>query len=235
MSFKKNSHKVGSKGGKSLEGMEGVEYDGIDSEGFDGDVGSSVDAQSLDSRSVGEPMSKKEVDVGSVTGMVSASFNEYVNVDFSSVNMPKTDVVMNTSINIGDIPVPVSENPILTPSVSPSKNPRILKRGEILCDGGVKADAAFSFKKVDKWPSLGNSSKSMSESGVGNTSNEAQVVNDTMMSENIEPAKPLSFANAVQGLSPNGNNRLRLIPVVVNEQGKEVVDLDPLIEKGSKN
>nr|GEW05144.1 hypothetical protein [Tanacetum cinerariifolium] len=45
--------------------------------------------------------------------------------------------------------VPVSENPLLSSRVSPSVSPRILRRGEVLVDGGSKIKSTFSFNNVE--------------------------------------------------------------------------------------
>ncbi|GJV83520.1 putative reverse transcriptase domain-containing protein [Tanacetum coccineum] len=37
------------------------------------------------------------------------------------------------------------------------------------------------------------------------------------------------------GANKSGSNKLKIVSVCVNDQGKRVVDMDPLIEKGSKN
>ncbi|PWA96287.1 hypothetical protein CTI12_AA039860 [Artemisia annua] len=133
VSFKKGIQKLGSKGNKSVEGMEGVEFDGNESEGFDGDVGSSVDAQSVDSRSVEEP-------------------------DF--------------------------------------------EKGEVLNDVSTndKVNAAYSFNNVEKWPSLGSTSKEINVCGAKSNIDRVKVMNDTLMKESSSPTKPQSFAKAVQGL-----------------------------------
>ncbi|PWA57617.1 hypothetical protein CTI12_AA408160 [Artemisia annua] len=44
----------------------------------------------------------------------------------------------------------------------------------------------------------------------------------------------LSFASALQRRAGSTTNKLRLYPLSVNEEGKEVVDLDPLIAMGNK-
>ncbi|GKG48426.1 hypothetical protein Tco_0510311, partial [Tanacetum coccineum] len=41
-------------------------------------------------------------------------------------------------------------------------------------------------------------------------------------------------ADTMQGMSFNGNNKLSKIPVRVNGKGNKVVDMDPLLEEGSK-
>ena len=62
VSFKKNPGKLGKKGSKSVDGMDGFEFgEGsvVAEDEFDRDVASSVDAYSVDSRSCGESASKK--------------------------------------------------------------------------------------------------------------------------------------------------------------------------------
>ncbi|PWA99170.1 hypothetical protein CTI12_AA010980 [Artemisia annua] len=43
--------------------------------------------------------------------------------------------------------------------------------------------------------------------------------------------KDVSFASAFKGLTGYGNNKLTKVPVRINEQGREVVDMDPVIEE----
>ena len=74
----------------------------------------------------------------------------------NSVNVISNANMENVSINIGEIPIPVAENPILNSSNSPRKSPRILKRGEVLNDNGDISNAKISFNNKEKWPSLAN-------------------------------------------------------------------------------
>ncbi|PWA93977.1 hypothetical protein CTI12_AA064440 [Artemisia annua] len=112
--------------------MDGVEYEDEESdagelkeEGFAGDVVSSVDAQSIDSRSCGDSVSEREAHGVSEKDKVSNVLRNSVNVSKAIENM------------MGPIPVPVSDNPILNPRPNHVISPRILKRGEVLSDGVV--------------------------------------------------------------------------------------------------
>ncbi|GKG46707.1 hypothetical protein Tco_0501553 [Tanacetum coccineum] len=45
--------------------------------------------------------------------------------------------------------------------------------------------------------------------------------------------RPLSFSSVVQGSNYNGDNKLKMAPCTINE-GRLMVDMDPLIKEGSK-
>ncbi|PWA76509.1 hypothetical protein CTI12_AA232940 [Artemisia annua] len=88
----------------------------------------------------------------------------------------------------------------------------LLKRGEVLCDGGSKAGAPFSFNSAEKWPSLNSNGK---ENDLGKNTekvDDVHVVNDdTVMKDDTSTKKPSSFLNVVQGRSFIGTNKLSLI------------------------
>nr|GFB86404.1 hypothetical protein [Tanacetum cinerariifolium] len=63
--------------------------------------------------------------------------------------------------------------------------------------------------------------------------NDARGSMDEVMNEVPIGKKHVSFVNVVQGLSKSGNNKLKLIHECMNDQGKRIVDMDPLVEKGS--
>nr|GEZ02719.1 hypothetical protein [Tanacetum cinerariifolium] len=84
-----------------------------------------------------------------------------------------------------------------------------VKEGGFLVDGGNNSNATFSFNNVEKWPSLSR--------------NYGIDVNG----DNVD--------NGSGGANKSGGNKLKLVSMYVNDQGKRVVDMDPLIEKGSKN
>ncbi|GJV32462.1 zinc knuckle CX2CX4HX4C containing protein, partial [Tanacetum coccineum] len=46
--------------------------------------------------------------------------------------------------------------------------------------------------------------------------------------------RPLSFVSAIQGMIVSGRNKLSRVPARINEQRREVVDMDHVIEEGSK-
>ncbi|GJR74220.1 hypothetical protein Tco_0086585 [Tanacetum coccineum] len=194
------------KGNKGLGGMNEDESDGGESrdEGANGEMTSNAfsDTKSLDSRSYGNSTSK-------------------------GVNMNNS---INTSDEIGLIPVPVNENLLLSSKNNPVGSPRILKRGESLVDRGSKSNAPFSFNTVEKWPSLSETC-GIKVNGV----NDISEIRDEAMKEVSVGMKHVSFINVVQGVNKSGSNKLRLIPVCMNDQGKRVMDMDPFIKKGSKN
>ncbi|GJS99566.1 hypothetical protein Tco_0820736, partial [Tanacetum coccineum] len=192
-------------------------------EGADGDVTSNAfsDTHRFDSRSYGGSISGKEVQADLGENIME---NLYVNAGKGN-NVSQgvnANVFMSVNDEIGPILVPISENPLLSSRVSPGVSPRILRRGEVLVDGGSKINATFSFNNVEKWPNLSNV-------------NDVSGSMDEVMNEAPIGKKHVSFVNVVQGLSKFGNNKLKLILVCMNDQGKRVVDVDPLVEKGSKN
>ncbi|PWA70236.1 hypothetical protein CTI12_AA291050 [Artemisia annua] len=178
VSFKKNPGKLGKKGSKSVDGMDGVEFgegSGVAEDEFDGDVASSVDAYSVDSRSCGDSVSEREFhdDIGegmvnSNPNVTASSFvsnakghvNQSAACESSDYNMGNIDCE-----KLGNVSKNASNNSSQNASVNPGSSPRILKRGEVLSDGGSKVDAAFSFNKVEKWPSLGSDTKETSNLG----------------------------------------------------------------------
>ncbi|PWA54068.1 RNA-directed DNA polymerase, eukaryota, Reverse transcriptase zinc-binding domain protein [Artemisia annua] len=189
--FQKGDLNLGIKGGrakkrnKDRNGNEGGcdAGDGVEEE-FDGDMGSSVDTQSVDSRSFGESASEKDVE----------GFNENV-------------VSANT-----DIHVPVDENPLLSSMGSPTRSPRLLKRGEVLEENGNIASASFSFNNQEKWPSLNKVNNVPSVAVNEKTTAVVHDVNVNMASSSVGVKQVVSFASVVQGLSPSGCNKLKLVP-----------------------
>nr|GFB34491.1 hypothetical protein [Tanacetum cinerariifolium] len=103
------------------------------------------------------------------------------------------------------------------------------EKGESLVDGGSKLNAPFLFNSVEKWPSLSETC-GIKVNGV----NDISGIRDAAMKEVPVRMKHVSFINAIQGVNKYGSNKLRLILVCMNDQGKRVVDMDPLIDKGSK-
>ncbi|GJS36227.1 zinc knuckle CX2CX4HX4C containing protein [Tanacetum coccineum] len=57
---------------------------------------------------------------------------------------------------------------------------------------------------------------------------------DTVMGDNEGVKRPSSFINAIQGARVNGNNKLRRIPVSIDENGKKAVDIDHVIEEAEE-
>ncbi|GJY64612.1 zinc knuckle CX2CX4HX4C containing protein [Tanacetum coccineum] len=192
-----------SKGNISAKGMEGLVFGDDESEG------------SVDSRSCGDSVSEKDAQADLVKNMVSDLGNKSFKVDnVSEVN----DSGLGIRDKLGPMPVPVDEDPILSSRLNTMGSTRILKRGEVLSDGGYDTNVADTVNRAEKWPKVGSTS----------------AMNDETMGENGDGRKASSFVNAVQGMSKSGNNKLKLIPGRINELGKEVVDMDPVIEEGSK-
>ncbi|PWA49651.1 zinc knuckle CX2CX4HX4C [Artemisia annua] len=216
VSFKNNGKKPSKKGSKSVEGMAGVEFDygnSVREEEFDG--------YSIDSRSCGESVSERELQDVEGDDMVNG---------MPEVNVSKTNNDMNVSTNVGEIHVPVNENPVLNPSSSPVHSPRILKRGESLTKDNSKASAAFSFNNVEKWPSLGNGAKGDVQMG-SNVKNvdvdEVRVMQDVNMKDTTTPTKTVSFAGALQGrkMCENAYGRASFARVLVEiEAASGLVD-----------
>ncbi|GKE52066.1 hypothetical protein Tco_1487222, partial [Tanacetum coccineum] len=44
----------------------------------------------------------------------------------------------------------------------------------------------------------------------------------------------VSFASIAQGMANSGSNKLRLVPFIVDKNGKKLVDLDPIVKEGSR-
>ncbi|GKF14440.1 hypothetical protein Tco_0055902 [Tanacetum coccineum] len=187
---------------------DGYELD----EEFDGDFESSAfsDSQSIDSRSCGEPVSEKDTQVHLEEEMVSDLGNMSGKNDKNDNVSKVIDSGSGNVSELGLMPVPVDENPFLKPRTSPDVSPRILKRGEVLSDGGNNANATFSLNQAEKWPNL------------------ASVVKDTCLNGNS------MNVDEIMGMNQYGNNKLKLIPGRINDKGRHVADMDPLLEEGSK-
>ncbi|GKE99926.1 hypothetical protein Tco_0023277 [Tanacetum coccineum] len=194
----RSSKRVSFKAGKGSESLKNMDEDD-----FDGDLDSNAffDSQSFDSKSCGESVNEFQVELENelVSELLSESvmiINEFTVTKKGSVN---DDYVAN---DIGQMPVPVSENPVLNPNrnmvdsprISPNGSPRILKRGEVLSD---VANANFSFSQVEKWPKLARTDKGSSPKGNDMKVDENVVSSDKVMKENVVENKYFSFRNAV--------------------------------------
>ncbi|GKC57727.1 zinc knuckle CX2CX4HX4C containing protein, partial [Tanacetum coccineum] len=236
VSFKKGSMKNSGKKGMVAKGMEGLEYDDEDSEageikegGYDGDKGfvAYFDTQSLDSRSMGESISKREVQAALEQDVVSDIANESDKMISNDIFVSGKDGI--SVDDIGPMPVPMEDNP-RSNTVS---SPRILKRGEALTDGGSRANAEFSFNQVEKWPSLSgrdNVSDMGMSSGkvngvVGSNSDGIDIVEgDTKIGDSSGIKKPNFFISDVQGISQSCNNKHTEFPVSINDKGEFVAE-----------
>nr|GEV70328.1 hypothetical protein [Tanacetum cinerariifolium] len=207
---RKVSFKVG-KGNVSIKDMEGLVCDKDVSDGG----------------GIRDEVTEKEIQVGLEKEMQDV-IGEIAN-NTGNVSKHVGSVNVNSS-SLGPVPVPFEENDILNPRKSPVTSPRILKRDEPLNDGGHNANATFSFNNVKKWPSLGNLGARRS----GVYGDQDSRISDEVMGENVDVRRTSSFVNVVQGMRSSGNNKLKRIPVTTNELGKKVVNLDHVLEEGSK-
>ncbi|GJZ67450.1 RNA-directed DNA polymerase, eukaryota, reverse transcriptase zinc-binding domain protein [Tanacetum coccineum] len=120
-----------------------------------------------------------------------------------------------------EMPVPFHENDILNPSKES------VNVGSNVSNVGQRKESNENVS----WPSLNeNGSNAWNKKAVGN---EVGSSNDTIMEDGNE-RRPTSFVNVFQGISGNGSNKLVRVPVKVNDQGREVVVMDPVVEEGSK-
>ena len=99
-------------------------------------------------------------------------------------------------------------------------------------DSGKRVQASVSTDSGNGDQASGNEC-SKSVEGVDGGGNESSVLADSRKGDEGNK-KSVSFAEAVQGLKANGDNKLKFIHVSVNELGKSFVDLDHVIEEGSK-
>ncbi|PWA82841.1 DUF4283 domain-containing protein [Artemisia annua] len=134
-----------------------------------------------------------------VSGISNVSTNNSSSNVSSHISKDSSNDMLKNDCGSDGIPIEVSNSSAQNTKVSPVHIPRILRRGEELCDGGNKASATFSFNNVEKWPSLGSMPSNVS--GVdrkGENVDGVGVLNDVSM-EDSTPAKKVSFANALQG------------------------------------
>ncbi|GKF11217.1 hypothetical protein Tco_0049143 [Tanacetum coccineum] len=125
------------------------------------------------------------------------------------------DKLANKNNDIGDIPVPFAKNAILNPGF------------KVVSEGNKDKGNEASIERV--WPSLNEVSRK--DKGIRDVGNNAC---DTDMLDNASVRKHMSFVSTMQGMVASGSNKLSKIPIRVNEKGNNVVDMDPLLEEGSK-
>ncbi|GJW77555.1 hypothetical protein Tco_0139237 [Tanacetum coccineum] len=89
--------------------------------------------------------------------------------------------------------------------------------------------AANVNKVSDDMPGSGDSSNV-----VWPSLNEVSKKNNASLDKNSNGLDTKILYSAIQGMSVNGNNKLSRIPVRVNKKGKNVVDMDPLLDEGNK-
>lgn len=148
-------------------------------------------------------------DVGNKEGVFGSDANGCVSAMFlelSSTNLNKNNIDSSCVIDsLPDMPVPVNQNPVLNPDLSKSK-----------ITGGNLGDS--------------NRGKGIVNEGQGSSAKDG----DVTMNVNSSNTKPLSFSNTVNGMNYIGSNRLKLFPCSKNDEGRMVLELDLIIEEGSK-
>ncbi|GJY55986.1 zinc knuckle CX2CX4HX4C containing protein [Tanacetum coccineum] len=148
--------------------------------------------------------------------------DEVSNISKSNVvkNVEKSMKLSSNDENVvGDMPVPFSENVILNPG------------GNVANDSSndVRGNKVNEVVRNVVWPNLNEvNRKDKGNSKVGNK------VIDTDMLDSTSGKKSLSFISTFQGMSASGNNKLSRFPVRVNKDGNKVVDMDHVLEDGSK-
>lgn len=152
-----------------------------------------------------------------------------------SDNSSKPSVVKNIVKNIdkgnqgkgssegSPMPVPFTENPVFNPKVANGSKPRSPVKVSF---GGEKRPGMFKVSSVD----ASNGIKSVSNFEVGEGSG---VKDEQMKDSEASSKKPFSFVKALTGDNVSGNNRLKFVEGLVNSKGKEVADMDPIVESGS--
>ncbi|GKA65309.1 RNA-directed DNA polymerase, eukaryota, reverse transcriptase zinc-binding domain protein [Tanacetum coccineum] len=206
------------------EGVTGIVDEGM-KDGFDGEesmeAGDDVTEDGLVSK-VG--LEEKEVrdEVRNKDGVVKGVFgNEPVtNVSdmfpkLNSASLNKRSYESSVIFDsVPEIPPPVELNPILNPNVN--------------LVGGNSRDLLGNLAR-NGWGNnnVGNMRNSKNEFGM------TSGVRDFEIQENSSFKKAISFSNAVQGTNFMGDNKLKLVPCATKE-GRKVVDIDPIIEEGSK-
>ncbi|GJY18809.1 RNA-directed DNA polymerase, eukaryota, reverse transcriptase zinc-binding domain protein [Tanacetum coccineum] len=123
----------------------------------------------------------------------------------------KSSVIFDS---VPEIPPPVKLNPILNPNVNLAGS----DSGDLLGNLGRNC-----------WGNNNVRNMRNSKNEFGMTSG----VRDFEMQENSSFKKAISFSNAVQGTNFVGDNKLKLVPCATKE-GRKVMNMDPVIEEGSK-
>nr|GEX16431.1 hypothetical protein [Tanacetum cinerariifolium] len=121
-----------------------------------------------------------------------------------------------------DIPVSISENPILNHDFRSNNKPKSPVRvsfREVRRLGMFKVSGVDLFKEV----------QSVSNFEVG----ERNTTNGISIGDKGSVKKPFSFMSALTGDKVSGNNKLRYVAGSVNRSGREVAKIDLVIEDGS--
>lgn len=102
---------------------------------------------------------------------------------------------------------------------------RCVVHGNNVMEGAISSDNRNANRNVENGQNLNVDS--------GNVEGQCRT-NNNGVKKNGNASKPMSFSSVVQGSNFGGSNELKLIPCSKNNEGKLVVEMDPIIEEGSK-
>ncbi|GKD58660.1 zinc knuckle CX2CX4HX4C containing protein [Tanacetum coccineum] len=231
VNFKDRVTRSGSKMGGLVVDMEEVTYEG---EVGESDGVSDVSSRMIDLHKDGgmSDMNESELIFGSISKESVVSNNSNVGVKSKVVN--DFPFASNVSINenalgssgsgvVPEMLVPFDENPILNPNVNVNKK----SNGNSVNIKEVKVPGMFRI--------VGDGS--LLSKGVGSVSNfEAGGQSKEVcsgLSNNGGLKQSVSFASAVaKSFGGFGNNKLKFVSTALNEEGREVAVMDPVLEEG---
>ena len=229
VNFKKVMTRSGSKLGELAEGNDDMEVGDGNGENMEGNEGM-VNGDSL-AEEGGNTMSQGNVaqkGIGGREGVCDNEDNCNVSVMFPELS---NDTLGKKSIdnscvdgNVSEIPVSVEQNPVLNPVFKNEEGVRVSD----VANGGNKGDGLG--KKNDTNEGNAGSQGKVEIKNVGSVGSGSK---DVEMQDKYKPRKLMLFSNVVKGANYSGSNKLKWIPCAMNE-GRSVVELDPVIEKGNK-
>ncbi|GJY20303.1 RNA-directed DNA polymerase, eukaryota, reverse transcriptase zinc-binding domain protein [Tanacetum coccineum] len=174
-----------------------------------------VSKEGLEEKEVRDTVDKNDGDVKGVFGNESNSNVSAMFLELSSVNLSKNSYDSGIIFNgMPEMPPPVELNLILNPSFNLASDANRDLLGNLV-------------STVWGNNNVGNERNSRTETSISSG------VKDFKMQENNSFKKAVSFSNIVQGTSFMGDNKLNLVPCTIKESRK-VMDIDPIIEEGSK-
>ncbi|GKA31464.1 hypothetical protein Tco_0717769 [Tanacetum coccineum] len=232
VNFKDRVTRSGSKMGGLAVDMEEVAYEGEvgESDGVSDGVSSRMNDFRKDEGM--SDMNESELIFGSIGKESVVSNNSNVGVMSKVVN--DLPFAGNVSINknvlgssgsdvVPEMPVPFDENPILNPNFNVNKksNGKSVNMKEVRVPG--------MFRIVGDGSLLNKGVGSVSNFEAGGQSKEVC----SGLSNNGGLKQSVSFASAVaKSFGGFGNNKLKFVSTALNEEGREVAVMDPVLEEG---
>ncbi|GJY49024.1 zinc knuckle CX2CX4HX4C containing protein, partial [Tanacetum coccineum] len=232
VNFKDRVTRSGSKMGGLAVDMEEVAYEGEvgESDGVSDGVSSRMNDFRKDEGM--SDMNESELIFGSIgkksvvsnnsnVGVKSKVVNDFPSADSVSIN--KNVLGSSGSDAVPEMPVPFDENPILNPNFNVNKK----SNGKSVNMKDVRVPGMFRI--------VGDGS--LLNKGVGSVSNfEAGGQSKEVcsgLSNNGGLKQSVSFASAVaKSFGGFGNNKLKFVSTALNEEGREVAVMDPVLEEG---